>query len=50
MHFAFMGVSGSGKSTVAGGVAEQLSLPFAEADEFHPRHNDDSGVRARCPI
>src|SRR5690625_680096 len=39
MHFVFMGVSGSGKSTVAGRVAERLSLPFAEADDFHPRGN-----------
>ncbi len=45
MHFVFMGVSGSGKSTVAGRVAERLSLPFAEADEFHPRHNTDKMAR-----
>ncbi|RCV49561.1 gluconokinase [Marinitenerispora sediminis] len=39
MHFVFMGVSGSGKSTVAGQVAERLGLPFAEADSFHPEAN-----------
>ncbi|MFD6950822.1 gluconate kinase [Nocardiopsis sp. TSRI0078] len=41
MHFVFMGVSGSGKTTVAKGVAEQLGLPFAEADDFHPQTNID---------
>ncbi|GAB2494235.1 gluconokinase [Nocardiopsis aegyptia] len=41
MHFVFMGVSGSGKTTVAQTVAERLGLPFAEADAFHPRANID---------
>ncbi|NYH51605.1 gluconokinase [Nocardiopsis arvandica] len=41
MHFVFMGVSGSGKTTVAEGVAGQLGLSFAEADDFHPRANID---------
>jgi gluconokinase len=39
MHFVFMGVSGSGKSTVALAVAERLGLPYAEADHFHPKAN-----------
>lgn len=39
MHFVFMGVSGSGKSTVALGTAEELGLPYAEADAFHPAAN-----------
>ena len=42
-----MGVSGSGKTTVASLVAERLGVPLAEADEFHPRANIDkmtSGV------
>lgn len=39
MHFVFMGVSGSGKSSVAQRVADRLGLPFAEADDFHPRSN-----------
>ncbi|HET9448998.1 MAG TPA: gluconokinase [Steroidobacteraceae bacterium] len=34
-----MGVSGSGKSTVGCRVAEELSLTFIEADDFHPQHN-----------
>ncbi|WP_132876023.1 gluconokinase [Tamaricihabitans halophyticus] len=34
-----MGVSGSGKSTVATLLAERLNVPFAEADEFHPPAN-----------
>ncbi|MEE2044372.1 shikimate kinase, partial [Nocardiopsis tropica] len=39
MHFVFMGVAGSGKTTVAEYVAKRLGLPFAEADAFHPRAN-----------
>ena len=30
-----MGVAGSGKSTVAKAVADDLDLPFIEADDFH---------------
>ena len=30
-----MGVSGSGKSTVAAGIARALSLPFVEGDDLH---------------
>ncbi len=46
-HVVVMGVSGSGKSTVAEGIAERLGWSFAEADEFHPQSNIDkmeSGV------
>ncbi|PDP88262.1 gluconate kinase [Glycomyces fuscus] len=49
MHFVFMGVSGSGKTTVAERVAEQLGLPFAEADDFHPRANIDK-MAAGVPL
>ncbi|SDF19403.1 gluconate kinase, SKI family [Blastococcus aurantiacus] len=34
-----MGVSGSGKTTVAERLAERLEWEFAEGDEFHPRAN-----------
>lgn len=34
-----MGVSGSGKTTVARALAERLGWPFAEADDFHPPAN-----------
>lgn len=34
-----MGVSGSGKSTVAKGIATTMRWDFAEGDEFHPREN-----------
>jgi gluconokinase len=37
--FVLMGVSGTGKSTVGCAVAEELSLTFIEADDFHPQHN-----------
>jgi len=39
MHFVFMGVSGSGKTSVAERIAARLELPFAEADAFHPEAN-----------
>lgn len=38
-HLVVMGVSGSGKSTVARRLAEQLGRPYAEGDEFHPPEN-----------
>jgi gluconokinase len=34
-----MGVSGSGKSTVGGLLAERLGVTYAEADDFHPAAN-----------
>lgn len=34
-----MGVSGSGKSTVAEMLAQQFNLPFLEADDFHSAEN-----------
>ena len=49
MHFVFMGVSGSGKTTVAERVARELGLPFAEADAFHPRANIDK-MAAGTPL
>ncbi|MFD3687608.1 gluconokinase [Nocardiopsis sp. NPDC058631] len=49
MHFVFMGVAGSGKTTVAEHVAEHLGLPFAEADAFHSRANIDK-MAAGVPL
>ena len=34
-----MGVSGSGKSTVAQMLAQKFNLPFLEADDFHSAEN-----------
>lgn len=34
-----MGVSGCGKSTIGSALAERLSCPFLEGDDFHPRDN-----------
>jgi carbohydrate kinase (thermoresistant glucokinase family) len=34
-----MGVSGSGKSTVGGLLAEKLGVPFVDADDLHPAAN-----------
>ena len=44
-----MGVSGSGKTTVATGVAQRLGWAFAEGDDFHPAHNVDK-MRAGAPL
>jgi gluconokinase len=35
----FMGVSGSGKSTIAGDVARRIGWPMIEGDEMHPPAN-----------
>jgi gluconokinase len=37
--FVFMGVSGTGKSTLGERVSRELGLPFVEGDEFHPAAN-----------
>lgn len=39
VHVVFMGVSGSGKSTVARAVQDRLGWDFAEGDEFHSPAN-----------
>ncbi|WFR68761.1 gluconokinase [Curtobacterium flaccumfaciens] len=44
-----MGVSGSGKSTVAASVAEQLGWDFAEGDAMHPQANVDK-MHAGTPL
>jgi len=38
-HVVVMGVSGSGKTTVARLLAERSGRPFAEADDLHPAAN-----------
>lgn len=47
-HYAFvlMGVSGSGKSAVANGVAQQLGAAFLDGDFLHPRANIQKWLRA----
>ena len=39
MPIVVMGVSGSGKSTVGAALARRLGVPFADADDFHPKAN-----------
>jgi carbohydrate kinase (thermoresistant glucokinase family) len=39
MIIVVMGVSGCGKSTIGKRLAERLSLPFIEADDFHSKEN-----------
>jgi gluconokinase len=34
-----MGISGSGKSTVGMALSKHLSIPFLDADDFHPTEN-----------
>jgi gluconokinase len=34
-----MGVAGSGKTTIASGLAERLRVPFVEGDSLHPAAN-----------
>lgn len=40
-HVVVMGVSGSGKTTVAAMLAARLGYTFGEADAFHPQANVD---------
>ncbi|WP_029429527.1 gluconokinase [Blastococcus sp. URHD0036] len=44
-----MGVSGSGKSTVAAELVSRLGWQFAEGDEFHPPANVEK-MRAGTPL
>ena len=39
LHLVFMGVSGSGKSTAARAVQQQLGWEYAAGDDFHPPAN-----------
>lgn len=38
-HIVVMGVSGTGKSTVAQALQQRLGWPFAEGDDLHPAAN-----------
>lgn len=39
LHLVLMGVSGSGKSTIAVAVQDRLGWELAEGDDFHPPEN-----------
>ncbi|TDN91725.1 gluconokinase [Microbacterium sp. BK668] len=49
MSLVVMGVSGSGKSTVAALVAERAGATFIDADDLHPRSNVDK-MAAGIPL
>ena len=48
-HVVVMGVSGSGKTTVARGISARTGLLFAEADDFHARASVEK-MRAGIPL
>ncbi len=41
MVYIVMGVSGCGKSTIAQMLADKLSIPFHDGDDYHPKANVD---------
>jgi 6-phosphogluconate dehydrogenase len=41
MILIVMGVAGSGKTTIGEALAQELGLPFYDADNFHPQSNID---------
>lgn len=47
LHLVVMGVSGSGKSTVAQALHERLGWEFAEGDSYHPQSNIDKMAAGR---
>jgi len=49
LHVVVMGVSSTGKTTVARGLAEQLGARFVEGDELHPQANIDK-MAAGTPL
>lgn len=49
MVFIVMGVSGSGKSTIAPMLAEALEIPFFDGDHYHPPANVEK-MAAKTPL
>lgn len=49
IHVVVMGVAGCGKSAVGQCIAQALSLPLIEGDEFHPPSNIDK-MRQGLPL
>lgn len=47
LHLVVMGVSGTGKSTIAQALHARLGWEFAEGDEFHPQANVDKMASGR---
>lgn len=45
MVIVLMGVSGSGKTTVGRGLADELGWKFYDGDDFHPRSNVEKMAR-----
>lgn len=48
-HICVMGVSGSGKTTIATRLAEHLDRSFCDADDLHPQSNIDK-MAAGTPL
>lgn len=48
-HLVVMGVSGTGKTTVAQALAREFNLEFAEGDDLHPQANVDK-MSAGIPL
>lgn len=48
-HICVMGVSGSGKTTIATRLAERLDRSFCDADDLHPQSNIDK-MAAGTPL
>jgi gluconokinase len=47
--YIVMGVSGSGKSTIAPLLAQRLSISFFDGDDYHPAENVEK-MSARIPL
>jgi gluconokinase len=47
LHLVVMGVSGSGKSTVARELQQRLGWELAEGDDYHPQSNIDKMAAGR---